>query len=168
MELTGMAIRIRLHQRTSLKFHSDQSEHNMTLKQIHLSRNEIMIFTTLSLLSTFWVLLQQMPEQVGELQQLKDQVSNFVIIGLLAVLGAIIWRWVDAVNENTKAQRTLTQSMLDMTTRHDEKIKAHDDKFEQLTNDVHEIKSGFNSFKTEIKSEINKTVNDAIENHKDL
>jgi len=134
----------------------------MTLRGVSINRDEVMIFTTLSLLSGALVILQQVPV-ANELQDLKDGISSFVIIGLLGVVGVIIWKWVDAVNENTKAQRALTQSMLDMTTRHDEKIKSHDDKFEQLTSDVHDIRGEVKTIKSEFISEIKQTVKNEIE-----
>ncbi len=134
----------------------------MTLYRVNVTKNEIMIATTLALLGSL-ALSQSQVGDVVDFEQTKNQVVGYLITGLLGVLGVIIWKWIDAVNENTKAMRDIIAS----NATRDEKIKTHDAKITEIATDVHEIRremrDELRGVKIELKSEIRQTVNDAIE-----
>lgn len=123
----------------------------MTIYNVPVTRNEIMIATTFALLGSF-VASQTV---LSDVEQTKDQVVGYLITGLLGVLGVIVWKWIDAMNENTKAIKESTNVLV----RHDEKLNTHDKQINQMTEDIHGIRSEMNK----IPSEIRKTVHDAIE-----
>jgi hypothetical protein len=146
----------------SPRYRNGLNEIDMIIYNVNVTKNEIMIATTLALLGSL-ALSQSQVGDVVDFEQTKNQVVGYLITGLLGVLGVIIWKWIDAVNENTKAMRDIIAS----NATRDEKIKTHDEKITQIATDVHEIRREMRDelkvVKTELKSEIRQTVNDVIE-----
>ncbi len=123
----------------------------MTISNVKVYPTEIMIATTLTLIG----IAAMSHTMLADFAETKDSVVGYLITGLLGILLVIVWKWIDAMNENTKAIKESTGVLV----RHDEKLISHDKEIKQMTNDIHDIRDRI----TSIPSEIHKTVHDAIE-----